>query len=118
MPGRHLDEKVCPQLAEHFEGVVPADWMRDAGCEILAYGLGIVEGAAAAIAHIGDRRRPQIEPGHSLRQAIRDRLKQRAMRRDADRQALGAAAHLVGVPGRLPRRAPHQLRRRRSAEVH
>ena len=50
MPRSHLDEEVRPELAQDLEGVVPADRMRDAGREVLAYRLGIVEGATAAIA--------------------------------------------------------------------
>ena len=95
----HLDEEFHAELTRDFEGVVPADRMRDAGREVLADGFGVREGAAAAIAHIGHRRRPKREPGHLLLQAIRDRLKQRAMRRDADRQTFGIVRALPESPG-------------------
>ena len=62
-----------------------SDRMRDAGREVLAYGIGIVDGVTAAIAHIRDRGRTQGEPRQELLKAIRDRLEQRAMRRDAYR---------------------------------
>ena len=95
----HLDEEFHAELTRDFEGVVPADRMRDAGREVLADGFGVREGAAAAIAHIGHRRRPKREPGHLLLQAIRDRLKQRAMRRDADRQTFGMVRALPESQG-------------------
>src|SRR4051812_32898085 len=91
----HLDEEIGSEFAHDFEGVVPADRVCDAGREVLAYGFGIVEGASASIAQIRHRWRPQGEPGHELLEAIRDRLEQRAMRRDADRQMLGTARTLL-----------------------
>ena len=91
MARSHLDEEVRPELAHDFKGVVPADRMRDAGREVLAYGFGVVERATAAVAHIRERWGPQSQACHPLRKAIRDRLQQRAMRRDTDRQTLGAA---------------------------
>jgi hypothetical protein len=49
------DDSVCPELGHDFDRVIPADRMRDASREVLAYGLGVVEGPSAAIAHIRDR---------------------------------------------------------------
>ena len=40
----HLDEEFHAELARDFEGVVPADRMRDAGREVLADGFGVREG--------------------------------------------------------------------------
>ena len=91
MAWNHLDEELRSQFAQDFERVVPTNRMRHVGREVLAYVRGVMEGATAAIAHVGDRRRPQSEPGHCLRQAIRDRLEQWAMRRDADLQMIRTA---------------------------
>ena len=95
MARSHLDEEVRSELAQDFEGVVPADRMRDARREILPNGFGVVESATASIAHIRRRRRPQSEPRHVTLETIRDRLKQRAMRRDADRQTLDTVRTLL-----------------------
>ena len=46
--------------------------------------FGIPEGAAAAVAHKGHRRRSESERGQVLLEAIGNWLKQRAMRWDAD----------------------------------
>src|SRR5580704_8766990 len=43
----HLYENCRSEFAHDFKGVVPADRMRDAGCEIQADGFGIREGATA-----------------------------------------------------------------------
>ena len=49
----HLDEEFHAEFVHDFQGVVPADRMRDAGCKVPADGFGVRERAAAAIAHIG-----------------------------------------------------------------
>src|SRR4029077_2263021 len=46
-------------------------------------------------AHVGHGGWLQWECAHRLRQAIRDRLEQRAMRRNADRQSLGTASTVL-----------------------
>jgi hypothetical protein len=109
MARSHLDEECRAELVHDFEGVVPTHRMRDARREVLAYGFGVIQGATAAIAHIGHRWRLQRELGHGLRQAIRHRLQQRAMRRDADRQTLGTMRAV------LPSLGGHRLERRISA---
>ena len=95
----HLDEEFHTEFARDLKDVVPADRMRDAGRKVLADGFGVRGRAAAAIAHIGHRRRPKRESGQLSLQAIRDRLKQRAMRGDTDRQSFGTVRTLPESQG-------------------
>src|ERR1700730_10374484 len=88
----HFDEQVRSEFVQDFERVEPTHRMRNTSREILADSVSVVEGATATIAHVGHGGWPQWECAHCLLQEIRDRLEQRAMRRNGDRKSLGTAS--------------------------